>query len=435
MAISIVAALGGAIGLARWTPDGALAPGLAEPSATPAASAIAAASAGPSTAPRGSIGARIERLLDVPDAALDGGPTLVLVEQAELDLGLLRWTPGAGLTRIRTFRGALSEANEAVVPILAPTGDRLVLLVPGNLVPGNDAPADAARIVDDSGAAIWSGDDIATESGAVWSADGAVVAIAGHARRWHLIALDGAGRAKDRVVELPGEIFLPSPIPIGSISIPRLAPRTVPLGFSADGAWIYGGVISPELGFLIGEFRVATDGRRVERVGDLAVGTADGLLPRPGTLGGRLVDPAAGRIANWRVNQNTTGGPPMLEIRNRDAGFAFTVDAAIPLGSGWDADGSLYLLAADSVLYANQTTFARVNADGSVGNPILETGPLTSASLLGVRDGYAALALWATKPDVAAQLILLDLADPARITALDLPMGGATTIIAADLRP
>lgn len=431
-AVMIVAVVGGAVGLARWTPDEAgVPPRPAGPSIAPAASGFAAAaSAGPSAAPRRSTGARIERLLALPDRALDGGPTIDLVEQDGLDLRVLRWTPGAGLAPIRTFRGAVTEPNQPVVPVVAPAGERAVLLVLGNPGP----PVATARIVDTAGSLLWTGDDIAPESGALWAADGGLVAIAGNGRRWHLIEFAPGGRVRDRVVELPGEIFLPSPIPIGSISVPRFAPRTVPLGFSANGDWIYGGIVSPEVG-LIGEFRVATDGGRVERVGDLGVGRRDGLVPVPGTVGGQIVDPVLGRIATLRWSLTATGGLPTLEIRNPDAGFAFSVDAGVPLGSGWDADGSLYVLAVDSALSANRASLVPIDADGLAGEPIVATGPITGATLLGIRDGYAAFALWTTEPDVAAQVVVVDLADPGRISALGIAPVGPPRIIGADLRP
>jgi len=159
------------------------------------------------------------------------------------------------------------------------------------------------------------------------------------------------------------------------------------------------------------------------------------LLPQPGTLGGRLVDPASGRIANWRVNSDTTGGPPSLEIRNADNGLAFIVDDATPLGSGWDGDGGLFVLAADSLLFANQVTLGRIESDGSVDPPILVTGPVSGAALLGVRDGYAAIALTVTRPSAATQIVLVDLVDAARITALAVPTEATGALIGVELAP
>lgn len=438
VAVSIVAVLGGAFGLARWSASGAGSPPEASGPAGPAVaagSATAAASTGPSASTRRSTEPRVERLLDIPDSALAGAPSLRLVERDGLDLRVLAWTAGAGLDEVRTLHGVLGEADEPLFPILAPSGDSILLLS----LDGRAGPAkETARIVDGSGSELWTGSDLALESGGVWSPDGRLIAIAGNGRRWHLVTVEQAGRASDRIVELPPEVFLPSPTPIGSLTIPRLTPRTVPLGFSADARWIYGGVVSPELGIFTGEFRVAVDGTVVEPVRDFGVGRPDGLLPVPGTVGGRLVDPVAGRIASWRLNSDTTGGPPTLEIRNADAGFAFVVDTATPLGSGWDADGSLYVLSADSLLYADSATLARIGPDGIAEPPLLATGPITSAGLLGIRDGFAAVAMWMSKPAWAAQIVLIDLADPTRISALPVPVSGASnfiSIISAEIAP
>jgi hypothetical protein len=132
---------------------------------------------------------------------------------------------------------------------------------------------------------------------------------------------------------------------------------------------------------------------------------------------------------------DTTGGARTLEIRNADAGFAFVVDTATPRGSGWDADGSLYVLSSDSLLYADSATLARIGPDGTAEPPLLATGPITSAGLLGIRDGFAAVAMWTTKPASAGQIVLVDLADPTRISALPVTVGGTRNIISAELAP
>jgi hypothetical protein len=84
---------------------------------------------------------------------------------------------------------------------------------------------------------------------------------------------------------------------------------------------------------------------------------------------------------------------------------------------------------------ANRATLAPVDADGLAGEPVVVTGPITGAGLLGIRAGYAAFALWATTPEVTAQIIVVDLADPSRISALGVAPDGAPRIIGADLRP
>lgn len=434
--LSIVVVVGGAIGLAIQAENSAATASASHEAALARASGLArSGSAGPSL-PARSTGRRVEELLDIPNRALPGAPHLMMVEQDGLDLTIRDWTPGADLTTVRTVPKAVPAADSAVYPVVDRAGDRLVLLSLGtDSQSSSGATAGRARLLDRGGHVLWKADGIAAESGAIWSSDGRVVVMAGNARRWHVVSLDRDGIAKDRVIPLPGEVFLPSPPPIGSISISRLDPRTIPLGFSDDGRWAYGGIVSPELGILIGEFRVALDGSKVERVLDLRVGRPDGLVPQPGTLGGRLVDPTTGRIANSRVNPDTTGGPPTLEVRNPDGGFAFVVRARAPLGSWWGDDGNLYVLTADSELYPSEADLVRVGSDGTTGSPLLATGPITSAGFLGMRDGYAAVVISVTREGYDAQIVLVDVADPTRVSALPLPIYSTPSILTAELRP
>ncbi|TMQ03146.1 MAG: hypothetical protein E6J90_53950 [Deltaproteobacteria bacterium] len=392
-ALSIALVVGGAIGLAT-----------------------VAGNARPGSSATGSSRRRVEELLAIPNREVAGAPNLTVVEQDGLDLRVRVWAPGAGLTTVRTVSGAVKSTDAAVFPVLAPTGDRILLFLLGGGATGSGGSNDRARLIDRAGKVLWTGTDLAAQSGAVWSRDGRMVIVAGNGRRWHLVSIGSDGAATDRVVRLPGEVFLPSPTPIGSISISRVDPRTVPLGYSDDGHWAYGGIVSPELGLLIGEFRVAVDGPKVERVLDLGVGRPDGLAPRPGTLGGRVVDPTTGRIANSRVNADTSGGAPSLEIRNPDSSFAFDVARAAPLGSAWGAHGGLYVLSADNFLFPAQAVLERIGPDAKAGPPIVTT-------------------ISVTRPETAAQIILVDVTDPTRTSALELPGDASASIIAAELEP
>ena len=441
--VSILAVVGGAFGLARLAADGDGTPPLAGSHGPLTGLASAPAGPGPaaSSARRSNV-PRVEQLLDIPDRALDGAPHLTLVAQDGLDLRVREWTPGAGLASVRTVPDVITRSDSGVVPVLAPTGNRILLLLLNAAASGTGGTGgtvgtgvDQARLIDRAGRVLWTASDLAVESGAIWSADGRTVVVAGNGRRWHVVVVGRDGTAVDRVVHLPGAVFLPFPLPIGSISTPRVDPRTVPLGFSADGRWAYGGVVSPELGSLIGEFRVALEDGAVEQLLDLGIGRPDALVPQPGTLGGRLVDPSTGRIANWRVNADTTGGPPTLEVRNADNGFAFVVRGSTPLGSGWDGAGGLVVLEADTLLFPDRVTLERFDADGTAGPPIVRTGPVTSAGLIGIRNGFAALVISATRPSSAVQVVLVDLADPARISAVPIPVDDSSVIVAADLRP
>jgi hypothetical protein len=375
---------------------------------------------------------RSEQLLDVPNRSLDGVPHAVLVERSGLDLQILGWTPGAGLTTVTTIPAAIAEPDSTnVIAVPAPDSRRIMVLSLGS----SDDAGDHGRLLTSSGGVLWEGDGLTAVSGALWSDDGRMVVTSGRPRRWHVVTIDKAGVATDRIVHLPSEVYLPMPIPIGSLSLSGAEPRTLPLGFSADGQWIYGGVVSPQLGIMIGEFRVGTGNGQVETVMDLRVGRPDGLVPQPGTLGGRLVDPLTGRIANWHINSDTSGGPPTVEVRGPDAGFLFAVKDATPIGSAWGDDGGLYVLSADALLFPDRTTLTRFGPDGTGGPPILETGPIAGSGLVSIRSGFAAVVSVVNRPKQAAQLLLVDVHDPARATAIALSPDQVASIIAIGLVP
>jgi hypothetical protein len=444
VAALIVAVLGGALGLALLSRAvGPVAAGSAPPiargpsarpsggpsPALPSAGASGSSSASPTTRP--TTATRIERLLDLPDRAVDGAPTLDLVERTGNDLRIERWTPGAGTAVVATFpTGLAGLVGDQVFAVPAPDNGRLLVLESESGQPTGDR----GRLLDATGATLWEGEGLIAPSGAVWAPDEHEVVIAGRPRQWRVVTIDATGRATARTIELPSAVFLPTPIPIGQIVPPEPDPRTLPMGWSADGRWVYGGVVSPSLGSLIGSFRVEVDGSRVEPTITFGVGAADGLVPEPGTLGGRIVDPATGRIADWRTNADTSGGPPAIEVREADAAFAFDVGEATPLGSAWGEDGGLYVLAADSPIYPERTWLRRYGSDGTAGPSLLELGPIAGAGLIGVRDGFAALGLTVSRPEVAAQVVLVDVADPARATALPLTEEELGQVVAVRLR-
>ncbi len=427
--LSIGIVLFGAIGLARLSEITAAAPETGRGSTGPATSA--GPTAEPSAPAFRSVAPRTEHLLDAPNDLLADAPSVLLFVRDGLAIGVERWTAGMDLAPKQTFRAALDAGTPDVFTVLAPTDDHLFVLEPDESgTPMNDR----GRLVDPTGRLLWSGDHLAAVSGAAWSADGRLVVVAGSNRRWHLVRIDAAGKATDRTVALPFRIFLPTPLPTTDLSIPRVDPRTIPLGFSKDGRWAYGGIASPELGLLVATFRVAVDGSAVEPVADLGVGRADGLDPRPGTIGGRIVDPASGRIATFRTNPDPSGGTRSLEVRNPDAGFAFAVGSEAPIGAGWGPDGGLFVLAANAPLFADRVQLIPYGRDGMAGAPVLEMGPLASADLLGIVDGFAAMAASVTRPTSAVQLILVDLADPSRIAQVPLPDGGSDSIVGVEVR-
>ncbi|HET7472529.1 MAG TPA: hypothetical protein VFJ71_05355 [Candidatus Limnocylindrales bacterium] len=391
---------------------------------------VAAASATVRPSPTARSEPRVETLLAVARVALPGAPEVTLAERSGdgRDVRVTVWTPDDARTRlIRDIPNILPDGSDPVYPVLAPNRRFVAVLAPGDTSYPDEG---TATVVDDTGKPLWRHDRITVGSGALWSADSRVVVVAGRPRQWHIVTLDRAGRAVEHAVDLPREVYLPNPIPQGSISLPTIEPVTIPLGFSEDGTWIYGGVISPELALLIGEFRVSSDGATVERLSDFRVGQPDGLVPRPGTIGTRTVDPVTGRIATTRINADTTGGPRTVEVRAADNGFQFDAPGGVTLGWDWGGGGDLYTLTADAIQFPDSIALMRIDAAGRADPPILTTGPLTGAALIGVRDGYAVVGFLATRPEVASQLVAVDLAQPERITALPDP---GTELIAASL--
>ncbi|HXI80024.1 MAG TPA: hypothetical protein VNM34_04310 [Verrucomicrobiae bacterium] len=425
-----VVALGSAIALA-------IAPGAA-PSPTPPA--VALRGSGPPTGSRnpspeassGPVASRVETLEDVPDRVIPGAPSLVLIEQHGIDARIVRWTAGQGLAVTTAFPGAFAALEGvSVYPVLSPTSDRLFILWPGG---GDDDTGDHGRLVDAAGVIRWDGDGLAALSGALWSADGRVVVAAAKDGTWRLITVDASGAATARSIALPTK-SVPIPTPNDRFGPLVIVPRTLPLGFSADGRWIYGGVVSPQLATITTEFRVATDGTRSEAVATLGVGRPDGLAPASGTLGGRLVDPIMGRIAEWRTNTDYSGGPPSIDVRNADGTFAYVVDVGTPLGSAWDGHGRLYVLSADSIIFPDETRLVPVGPAGRADPPLYQTGPVADASLVGVRDGVAALAFSVSRPVAGSQLILVDVAHADRRAGIRLPNDADWAIVGLDLRP
>jgi hypothetical protein len=398
------------------------------------ASTAASGSSGPEPTPVTSArpsAARVERLLDVPDVALAGAPVVDLVVRVGQDLRVDRWTPGGGRVERTGIPGALRGWTAAATfPIFSPTDEHVLVL----RLEDPTGESDQARLLRSDGTVAWETDDVRAISGAIWSPDGRTVVVAARSRAWHLVSLGTDGRATDRLVSLNLDQFIPSPPPIGSLSNPPREPRALPLGFSADGAWIYGGFVSPELGTLSETFRVGRDGSPIAWTSTLGLRHGDGLVPVPDSLGQRLVDPATGRLANWRVNSDTSGGPPTIEVRHPDKGLDFLVEDGTPIGSAWGRDGELFVLSADTLLFPNEGTLVRYGRDGTAGSPILEVGPVTGMGLFGYRDGFAGLGITVTRPTVAGQLVLVDVDAPERRTALELPVELSETLAAVRLR-
>jgi hypothetical protein len=435
VAVIVTLVVAGAIGLSVL-PGARLGPAPLEPS--PRAPALA--DAGPTSfdpgtiddgSPRQSAPGRIETLVSLPDRFIDGAPRPILVARSGDDGTVAEWTPGGGLTVIHTFPGAFAGLGDGPVsPVLSPRGDRLLILASPV---GGIASGDRGRLLDTAGSTLWEGDGLAAWAGAAWSPDGRVLVTAAQQGSWQIVTTLPSGRASPRVVALPPDVFHPAPS-AGAAGPVALEELTMPVGFSADGRWIYGATVSSRLGSVTGQFRVGTDDGRIQAVASFRVGRIDGLLPSADTFGGRLVDPTTGTIADWRSNVDFSSGP-IIEVRRPDGTFVFVVNAGVPLGAAWDADGKLYVLAADEIVYPDRTALVRIGQRGAVDKTLLLTGPVTGAALVGVRHGFAALLIATSRPSAESQIVLVDLANPERSAALALVADPALEILTASLPP
>ena len=357
-----------------------------------------------------------------------GAPPVMVVEQDGLDLDDPGLDAGRGPRRPSgRSADAVPERDRASYPVLAPAGDRIVLLVARrrSQLPAPDATGGQARLLDRDGRVLWTADGLAGRVGRGLVGrrpDGRP-----RRQRAALARRDDRPRRRPRPTgssRCPARSSCPSPTPIGSISIPRLDPRT-------DPARVLG---RRSLGLRRRRLaRARHPDRRVPRVaptgdgrtgpGPRASAGPTAWSPQPGTLGGRL-DRSGGRpdreLAGEPRHDRRAADPRGPQRRRRVRASSST--SGTPLGSGWGDDGGLYVL--DGRLPPATRAGRR-----SSGSPGRDCGPAAPRDRAGherradrrSRNGYAAMVISVTRPSNATQIVLVDLADPTRVTALDLP--------------
>lgn len=412
VAVLGVAFVSGAIGLAVMSRGAGRQLG-GPTSAGSDAAATLAASQQPAIEPSLAGAGRVERLLAVDDVALLGAPFVDLLVRAGADLRIERWQAGSGRDLLRTLPDVFAGWTEAsAVAVLSPDGAYVLALHRAEV-----SDDDEARLVAADGAIVWQSDDIEAESKAIWAPDGRTVVVAAQAMAWHVVSIGRDGEAMVRRVSLAA----------GQLG-PGSEPRPLPLGFSADARWIYGDFVTPEPRTMSRPFRVAVDGSVIQFNATLGVGRPDGLTPDPDTIGQRLVDPLTGRVAHVRPSTDLSRRLT-IEVRNPDNGLAFIVDDDAPVGLVWADAGDLFVLSTDSFPMSNRSALTRIGLDGVAGLPVLELGPTAGGGLLGYRDGHIALVVTVSQPEVAFQLVLVDIGDPGRISAIRVPADLAVTAV------
>jgi hypothetical protein len=423
-----IAVVGVAIALAVLPPK-ARAPA-ADTSSDVAQSAASASPSGPlasPTTPRPtSSSSRREALLALANEPLPGAPNPLVLERRGNDAQLVAWNPGQPLRTVRTFQAAFT--SDADVGVLSPDATALIV---ATIHPDGEDALDNARLVTADGHVSWEGTGLTTSRGITWSSDSRRVALVGQPGTWWVITLDPAWTALAQRVVIVGEPDGTSKPQSELFPPPSDSPVDLtPLGFSVDGAWLYAST-APRNGAPAGPtVRVSIPGGFVDTIlgypksGAARLSVDDGL---------RGIDPTTGRAIRWGVNASIPGGPPTVEVDDADGSLAYRVETGVVLGAAWEPSGDLLILEADGFPFPTLLRLVAIAPDGTVGSPILSTGPVAFGGLLGVRDGFAVLAFGTRQPTEGTQLVVVNLADGAA-SGLTLPPD-ETGIMGASLLP
>ena len=377
----------------------------------PTPSRSAAVVPSPSVARPQPSSARHEALPSLLNQPMAGAPTVGLVERQGSDTRILAWTPGDALTPVRTFAGVFSA--ESQIAVVSPDGASVVV---ATVHPGGEDGVDTARLVFDDGEVAWEGDGITAIRGITWSSDSTKVALVGKPGTWWVVSIDPReGVVSERIV-LGGSPVAstdrPSAGPSGgappaTVADPELV-DLVPVGFSADGQWLYGAPTPPNGGPAGPPVRVSIPDGAVESISDYATRGPARLSADDGNRG---IDPTTGRAIRFGANASIPGGPPTVEVTEADGSLAYRIESGVVLGAVWQADGELLILEADGFPFPTRLRLLPIGRDGTLGLPALTTGPVAWGGLIGTRNGFAVLAFGTQQPSYGIQLVVVDLAD------------------------
>lgn len=392
-----------------------------EPARSAAALASGDASAGPSRSPRPTRPPTPRpELPGLPNDDLPGAPLVVVGAQRGDDLELSAWEPGEeGFRLLGRIPGVMAGRSEE-----QPNQDGYtsVDLAPRWQADGRPPLAAAVRFVYESDVSVRSWASIVGQDGTVWesgeasfglqtvwSADGAALAVGG-APVWSVVRIGPGGTATAVAVRVADD---PQPGPSASPAFNPFELRLpLPVGFSANGRWLYGAVYHDQSPSFRVALRVdlAADPPIVERIDRLPGGDREDRLVSTGYIADSF-DPLTGRMAEVNYNGNT----PRLRIFEPDGSeIDPPIDADLAVqASLWLADDDLLLM-----------TFASDSREGTVGSAevlgfslddrdgaYLAGAPrVNGAWLAGMQAGFALAMFWA---DNEVEFVMLRLSDGA----------------------
>jgi len=327
-------------------------------------------------------------LPDLPNEALPGAPLVALVSRAGNAADIFAWRAGEpDLGPAIPVTGAFSPvtAAESSWTDLSPDGSRL--LVGWFTFPNGQEPTQSLRVLDVDGRLLLERRGLPVAAEPVWAVDGSAL-VHSSASEWFLVEFGpGGGTSEVAIRVAPAGAATPSPaIP----DAPPDSPFAIPVGFSADGRWLFGARRVADAPFFLPALRVD---RRNPDAPPVAIDRypvrGPGRIVPSGSVGG-LIDPATGRLLD--------GGVGAADVVVYGPDGSVSLRTAVPglpaiAGAAWVGAGRLLVIAADRLDRPSRVEARVVTDDGGLRAPLLETGPLNRVTLLAARSGYVLLAM------------------------------------------
>jgi len=327
-------------------------------------------------------------LPDLPNEALPGAPLVALVSRAGNAADIFAWRAGEpDLGPAIPVTGAFSPvtAAESSWTDLSPDGSRL--LVGWFTFPNGQEPTQSLRVLDVDGRLLLERRGLPVAAEPVWAVDGSAL-VHSSASEWFLVEFGpGGGTSEVAIRVAPAGAATPSPaIP----DAPPDSPFAIPVGFSADGRWLFGARRVAGAPYFLPALRVD---RRNPDAPPVAIDRypvrGPGRIVPSGSVGG-LIDPATGRLLDGGV-----GGADVVVYGPDGSVSLRTAVPGLPAiaGAAWVGAGRLLVIAADRLDRPSRVEARVVTDDGGLRAPLLETGPLNRVTLLAARSGYVLLAM------------------------------------------
>jgi len=393
-----------------------------EPASSAAAVASGEATARPSRSPRPTpVPTLRPELPGLPNDDLPGAPLVVLGAQRGDDLELTAWEPGDdAFTLVGRLPGIMARHLEE-----GPNQDGYtsVDLAPHWGLDGRPPLAAAVRFVYESDVRVrswasivgpdgplWESGEAAFGLQTVWSADGTALVVGG-TPVWSVVRVGPDGTVSTVEVRVAED---PAPTASGAPGFDPFELRLpLPIGFSANGRWLFGAVYhdtSPT-------FRVAV---RVDLAADQPIVEPIDRLPA-GDPADRLVstsyiadsfDPATGRMAEITYDRDD----PRLRVFEpgaTDGIDPLDLDAGIQ-GATWLGNDELLLVAfqrdspSDEVGSVEVLRFSLADRDGTY---LAGAGRVNGAWVAGALGGFALVTFWASEGGV--EFVMLRTSDGA----------------------